>query len=164
MAARDLSSAAASEAGGGARGRGSGRARFCAKAVQHASAPERSLGSDVAAAACASVRDCTLTSHVRAVPEKCLTPGRRVPSCLRSPGVRHLRRRLCPWSAMSPELRRVALTPSLRSRDSLSFARSKIVISACSSSTRAIATLYGWPRSRRRSSMIERASSDGGRG
>ncbi len=49
-------------------------------------------------------------------------------------------------------------------RDSLSFARSKIVISACCSSTRGIARRYGWPRSLRRTPMIERASSDGGRG
>jgi hypothetical protein len=57
----------------------------------------------------------------------------------------------------------LALTAG-RGRDSLSFARSKIVISACCSSTRGIATLFGWPRSLRRIRMIERASSDGGRG
>ena len=58
----------------------------------------------------------------------------------------------------------LALTACVRARDSLSFAKSKIVISACCSSTQRIPTRSGWPRSLRRIPMIDPASSDGGRG
>ena len=44
----------------------------------------------------------------------------------------------------------LALTACGRARDGLSFAKSKIVISACCSSTRRIPTRYGWPHSLRR--------------
>ena len=58
----------------------------------------------------------------------------------------------------------LALTACGRARDSLSFAKSKIVISACYSSMRRIPMRFGWPRSRRRISMIEPPLSDAGRG